>query len=102
MRALPAVDRRVDERWRVIRRSWAAAAVTGFPFLFLIDERFDFAFSPVLPGLVLLILVWAVGPYAHLELRRRAMPKDLPRSLTRSAYALGFAFLWFLLWLVFA
>lgn len=92
-----------DLSWRAVRRLWAAVAIAGFPFLFIIDALYDGSFSPVLPGLIVLILIWVGVPYAHYEAIRQAPTEDrASRYDLRSKYLLGAAVGWLLLWLVFA
>lgn len=93
-------------QWRSTRRVFLAAAVALFPFLFILDERFDYAFSPVLPGIGALLVLWLLFPFAAMEARLRWSKESDPRRVQRqdraSKYVLGGAFAWFLLWLVLA
>lgn len=90
--------------WRAIRKLWAAIALGSFPWLFIIDEQFSFAFSPVLPGLLALMLLWALLPYGHAELalRQARTLEWAQRQEMRAKYALGGAVAWLVLWVVFA
>ncbi len=87
--------------WHAMRRWSMAAAVAGFPMLFIIDERFDFASSPVLPGIAALIVIWVLGPILVMEFLRTRRPLA-GRFETTSKVGLGAAFAWLLLWLVLA
>ncbi len=87
--------------WRAVRRWSMAAAVACFPILFIIDERFDFASSPVLPGIMALLVVWVLGPILVMEFLRTRRPLA-GHFETTSKVGLGVAFAWFLLWLVLA
>lgn len=99
-------DETTLRQWRSTRRVLLAAAVALFPLLFILDERYDYAFSPVLPGIGALLLLWLVVPFAVMEARLRWSKESDPRRVQRqdriSKYILGGAFAWFLLWLVLA
>lgn len=101
----------VDFHWKAVRRLWAAVAIALFPVLLILDELYDYAFSPVLPGLIVLAIIWAGFPYLHMELLARfsKRPADTMRRNerarrheSRSRYGLGVAVAWVLLWLVLA
>jgi hypothetical protein len=57
--------------WTGSSRYSAALLFFLFPLLFLLDETYDFAFSPVLPGVVVLGLTWMVLPFILTELVNR-------------------------------
>ena len=101
--AISDIERAVDTRWRIARRYWFAGTIAAFPLLFLLDAWFNSAFSPVLPGLGVLVVLWIVGPFLTMERWSRRPPRveTQERGIVRSKYALGAATTWFLLWLVF-
>jgi len=94
------------ERWRTSRRWSLAVVVASFPFVFVVDEALDLAFSPVLPSLAALGLLLVVLPFGIMEiLERRALRTEgkarwLHRQRLAARSALGVAWAWFAAWFV--
>lgn len=82
-------------------KRYAAALVIGFfPFLFIIDEKYEFATSPILTGLVILALVAAfLGPVLYWVFVRRVGQQGI--TVRISPYVLVMAWLWFGGWWLF-
>jgi hypothetical protein len=92
--------------WRASRRWTAAVVLAAFPFLFILDRAGRFPVSPVLPGLVLLLVLIVALPIALVEVRaRRYRRRDLGwparralRAVQVSNAALGVAAVWLVAW----
>lgn len=97
------VDAAIALRWRDARRMALAIALACFPFLFIMDAWWDPAFSPVIPGLIVVALIWVAGPLGAMELwsRKPIRREREQRRHARSKYMLGTSAAWLLLWLVF-
>lgn len=87
---------------------WVAGLVVAlFPLLFVLDENTDASFSPVLPGILALALLWAVGPFIVVEaLHRKWRSIDEGRQAAKvNKLLLGgkrfllLASIWFVSWL---
>jgi hypothetical protein len=92
-----------DLLWSAIRKLWASAAIAAFPFLFILDAAIDTAFSPVLPGMIFLVLLWALAPYGHMEATRK-LRIDVNKAAVyhhRAKISLIGAFVWLGLWVIF-
>ena len=96
----------VDPLWKAAK-SWTAAVVLAlFPFLFIVDDLVDLPLSPVLPGLVVLLALILVLPFAIMEVRgRRYRRKDADWQEKHALKAVGIARAavavagaWLLLW----
>jgi hypothetical protein len=92
--------------WRASRRWTAAVVLAAFPFLFILDRAGRFPVSPVLPGLVVLLLLILALPIALVEARsRRYRRRDIEwqarralRAVQMSNAALGVAAVWLVAW----
>lgn len=92
--------------WKASRQWTAAIVLALFPVLFILDEAVDLPLSPVLPGLVVLVVLILVLPFILVELRvRRYRNKDSEwqarsalRAVGVSRAALGIAAVWVLVW----
>lgn len=94
----------LDDLWWASKRGALALVVGLFPFLFILDEATDAAFSPVLPGLLTLLLLAIVLPLVWMEIGTRLV-RDSPhlerralRARQTARAALGIAVVWLLLW----
>ncbi|HLF16760.1 MAG TPA: hypothetical protein VI796_04935 [Candidatus Thermoplasmatota archaeon] len=93
--------------WKAARRWTSALVVALFPLLFILDERTDLSFSPVLPGLLALALLIVLLPFGLAELfsrRARHRPAETRerqgfRNVQWAGIALVAALLVFLAWL---
>ncbi len=93
----------LEATWKTTRRWFLAAAIALFPFIFILDAATDLPLSPVIPGMVAILVVWLLGPFLVMELLiRMQRASSRPRATTISRYAVGAACLWFLGWLVLA
>lgn len=96
----------VEPLWKSARHWTAAVVLALFPFLFIVDDAFDLALSPVLPGLAFLLLLIIGLPFAIMEVRgRRYRRKDADWQEKHALKAVGvaraafaFAGVWLLLW----
>ena len=81
----------VEPLWRASRRWTIAVVLALFPFLFIVDNAVELPLSPVLPGLVALLLLILGLPFALAELwtrRYRRKPMDWQtRKAARTAKA---------------
>jgi hypothetical protein len=92
--------------WKASRQWTAAIVLALFPVLFILDEAVDLPLSPVLPGLVVLVVLILVLPFILVELRVRRYRNKDPEWQARSALravgvsraALGIAAVWVLVW----
>lgn len=90
--------------WRNSIRYATALAIAAFPFVFFLDEAATLPFSPVLPGLLGLVLIMVFLPLAVVEVRVRRL-KDaeaaragILRSVQGSWACMGVAIVWLLVW----
>ncbi len=93
--------------WRSSRH-WAAAFVVAlFPFVFIVDEAVETSLSPVLPGVIVLVVLviglpFLVNEVAVRRLRRLSIerrPAIVLRYQTSARLATVVAVTWFLAWL---
>ena len=92
--------------WKASRQWTAAIVLALFPFLFILDESAELPLSPVLPGLVVLVLLIIGLPFALVELRARHYRNKDPewqakralKAVGVSRAALGIAAVWVLVW----
>lgn len=92
--------------WKASRQWTAAIVLALFPFLFILDEALDLPLSPVIPGLVVLVLLIVVLPFLLVELRARRFRRKDPdwqakralKAVGVSRAALGIAAVWVLVW----
>ncbi len=93
--------------WRGASMWSAAIVVAAFPFLFILDERAVSGFSPVRPGMIILVVLWILLPIVLVEsLSRRWRHLDDGRQAAKvNRLALGgqrsllLAGLWLASWL---
>lgn len=92
--------------WKSARQWTTAIVLAVFPFLFILDEASTFPVSPVLPGLVVLVLLLIGLPILIVEVRaRRFRRKDDAWQQKRALKAVGLsraamtvAAVWVLVW----
>jgi hypothetical protein len=105
--AVPAdvFDRAIMDLWWASKRGTVAVVIGVFPFIFLIDERIDLAFSPVLPALLILVVLAIVLPFLLMEAgtrmvrRRRDIRSRSLKARQTANVLLGIAAAWLVLWL---
>lgn len=89
--------------WLQARRYATAGAIAAFPFLFIFDDARSGGVSPVLPGLLVILVAWLLIPPISWELARRFRKPPEPSKLRRQAgtarAAILVAAIWFTLWL---
>lgn len=103
---LVRLDAVVVPLWRASKYWTAAIVLAVFPALFLLDHVVELPLSPVLPGLVVLLLLIIGLPFAIMEVRsRRFRRKDADWQEKHALKALGLAraactvaAVWLLLW----
>jgi hypothetical protein len=100
-------NRGVGPLWRSAKALTMAVVTALFPFLFILDGIVHWRLSPVLPGLLLLLVAVIGLPFLLLEVfarEWRAAPVEarlhrIARVRTVSRVALGISAAWFLVWL---
>jgi hypothetical protein len=95
----------VPFRWSLCKSYALAFAIAAFPALFLLDQMSSWSTSPILPGLLLIVVVWVFAPFVAFEAIQRARPNPptnqmaMARKTKVSRIFIGIAALWFILWL---
>jgi hypothetical protein len=103
---LVRLDAVVTPLWKAARQWTAAVVLALFPFLFIVDELVELPLSPVLPGLVVLFLLFLILPFAFVEVRaRRFRRKDADWQARRALKAVNLsrsvmvaALVWVVVW----
>jgi hypothetical protein len=99
------LDPLVPYRWSLCKSYALAFAIAAFPVLFLLDQAVSWGTSPILPGLLAIIIIWIFSPLVAFEIFQRLRPnsKVNPMSMARrtkiSRVFIGVSTLWFVLWL---
>lgn len=92
--------------WKASRQWTTAVVLALFPFLFIIDELVELPLSPVLPGLVLLFVLFVGLPFLLVEVRARRFRRKAAdwqarralKAVNVSRSAMVAALAWVLVW----